>query len=230
MIGLIPAAGLATRLGGLPKFSLPLPPTLASYPGQTLLDFHLDFHTKYCDLTIVVTRPENSFLFKKYFAVPNVGVFVSETDTMAETVLTTHEIIGGTEYLLTMPDTYFSKNLRPDFCMEPRAENSEVRLATWRVGKGQKGEVGQVEVNRHHLVTNHADKEPGCQFPLLWGAMTFGSEYLKYVNRTDAHIGIGLSRALGEGAVIESRLQPGRYIDCGTPDGFVAMFDLKPDA
>jgi hypothetical protein len=99
MIGLIPCAGRATRLGGLPKFLLPCGTNLSSPSTRggalCLMSRLIIDMRKYCVRIVVPSSPTNDELIKTYVLpqlprnvrdhvdVLDIGI----TDTMTETVL-----------------------------------------------------------------------------------------------------------------------------------------------
>ena len=54
IIGIIPACGNATRMGGIAKFNLKIPKS-----NETLISWHVKYQLKYCDKVIILVKKEH---------------------------------------------------------------------------------------------------------------------------------------------------------------------------
>jgi hypothetical protein len=220
---IIPAAGLATRMGGIPKFLLPLYHKNNEVGAfRTLLEFHISLSLNFGNRTVITTRPENALLLSKYIVPGVVELMCMETETMSETILRTTKYCPADEYLMVMPDTFYSK----DFSVsEMELKDNEIcALALWNVTSDQKGAVGQIGIDSEGKIISHEDKSLKSNLPFVWGAMSFSQSFLTHLTPEMQHIGYGISHFLEKrvqgSSFIGSRLQPGEYIDCGTHEGF----------
>ena len=235
-VAFIPAAGVASRFGGLPKFLLPSaefrsddsPSGNLAWP--TLLSRHLSYARRFSDLVILSTRPENSLLLAPYLVPGKVELLVMETLTMSETVLRMSRVVPAMENLILMPDTFFSD----EFDSEKMAlsEDEILSVAVWEVRPHQVGSVGSVEVSNldtRPVVSGHRDKDKGSSYAWMWGAMNISRDALELLDAGTPHVGYLLDAILALGderRVVGARPQRGAYIDCGTPDGFYDQLSL----
>ena len=136
---LIPAAGQATRMRGLPKFLLPID---ESY--TTLLENHiinisniLDNHNR----ILIGIRPDLLPIVKSLnLSSENVIFIEMVTSTMNETILNLTENSDSHYFQLIMPDTYFL-GVQPYAQLEPNPELCD--LAIWKIRDEQRGKLSQ---------------------------------------------------------------------------------------
>ena len=96
MDGILPAAGSALRMRGIPKFLLPCSPQY-----RTLLERHLDNLLEYCEIVWIPTRPELVNLLQSLGLSSDRVVIVSlSTQTMTETVLKIASISSANNFML----------------------------------------------------------------------------------------------------------------------------------
>ena len=102
MIGIVPAAGNATRLNGLPKMLLPIPDSTLF--GETRRKMLI------CNIEHVVTGTRvGNLTFLQGLCDEKVELFEANTDTMSETVLRSRDHMPDPNEWVCfgMPDTYF---------------------------------------------------------------------------------------------------------------------------
>ncbi len=228
-LAIIPAAGTATRMGGLPKFLLPTidrehDKTVHSL-NPTLLEQHIRYGLDFAEMVIIVTRPENAYLMKSFLVPNKVEVLVMETKSMTETVIRTARVCNAAENIILMPDTYFTEGFNSSSLA---LEGSEViSLGLWKIRPEQVGSVGQIECHGEpglsNFVRNHSDKDPDCEFPFLWGAMNISSAGINLLDEEMPHVGYLISKLLDSDHSrfqVGARFQSGQYIDCGTMSGY----------
>jgi len=96
-IGVLPASGKASRIGGIPKFCLPVS------DERSLLQWHVEQMLEVCDEVRIATRPEWVPIVQNMDM--NIKLIVREPSTMSDAI---KFMIG--EYndtvLVGMPDTY----------------------------------------------------------------------------------------------------------------------------
>ena len=170
MDGILPAAGSALRMRGIPKFLLP-----CSAEYRTLLERHLDNMLEYCEIVWIPTRPELVNLLQSLGLSSDRVVIVSlSTQTMTETVLKIASISSANDFMLCMPDTYFYGELP---YKELAKLNSDINLACWEIRKEQMGKLGQIEFTDSRIakgkIISSRDKDPACEFKHSWGALSF---------------------------------------------------------
>jgi hypothetical protein len=212
---ILPAAGLAKRMRGIPKFLLP-----ASAGYKSLLEIHLENLVDLYSSVLLPTRPELIPVIESLdFDLRNVELIGMKTSTMSETILNTISISSEEKHLLIMPDTYFYgerpyKSFNPDtvFC----------ELTCWRIREEQRGNLGEVEIIDGKVI-NIIDKSLTSNLKYSWGALTFTNELKPYIKKQDPHIGYAVKNALDDGKQISPLLVDGQYFDCGTPGEYVEL-------
>lgn len=203
---ILPAAGLATRMRGLPKFALPV-----SAEYETLLERHVRSALEVVDTVWVPTRPEHVALVRGIVPDSRVVVIGMEKQSMSETVLTTAALSGADRYVLGMPDTYLLGESPYPYLA---GSSTTLALAAWPIRENQRGKLGQLGVT-NGLVTDVVDKDPRCQHDLAWGAVGFHRSFLDHVVATEPHIGYAIPKLITTGVPVLT--MSGEYYDCGTP-------------
>jgi hypothetical protein len=219
--GILPAAGLASRMRVLPKFLLP-----HSADYETLIEKHIRQMSKVCEKIWIPTRPEQVPLLSSLgISSEKVAILPMITNSMTETVLRTSEIAGGgagQKFLLTMPDTFFAGEQPFDFLFS--AEN-KMNLACWEIRPDQIGKLGQVDLCELPLgeVLDARDKDPDCTYRHAWGAMSFERSALEFFRAEMPHPGYALPLMIGARVPIVAKVMEGTYYDCGTPMEYIRM-------
>jgi len=216
---IIPAAGLATRMKGLPKFLLPIDSTYT-----TILEHHINL-VKKDEVSVkniwIATRPDLvSIINTISFKTSNLKVIPMETSTMNETILNLCKIANAESYMLIMPDTYFY-NEKPYLKLEKYPEYCD--LAIWKIKDEQRGKLGEVKVDENGLVQEIIDKNLKANLEFSWGALTFSSKFLQYIDKNDPHVGYAVASALENKKNITTKFIDGEYFDCGTPEEYISL-------
>ena len=216
---LIPAAGLATRMRGLPKFLLPID---NSY--TTILEHHIKSIIKEgidIENIWIATRPDLvSILNTISFEGSNINIIPIETNTMNETILNLHKISKAQYYMLIMPDTYFYGE-NPYTKFENTPEYCD--LAIWKIKDEQRGKLGEVSFNDDGILSEIIDKNPKANLEYSWGALVFSEKFINYIDKNDPHIGYSVASALKNNKKITTKIIKGEYFDCGTPEEYIEL-------
>jgi hypothetical protein len=216
MDAIIPAAGLAARMRGIPKFLLP-----CDMEYLTLIERHIQHLNDVCETIWIPTRPELVGLLDSLgLARDNVVILAVRTENMTQTVSRVMKVSSAEIFQLVMPDTYFHREVPYNITLDP---NSLVNLACWEIRPEQLGKLGQVEINQNSLVTDMKDKDPNCVYDHSWGSTIFRKELQKYMDLSEPHIGYAVKNALMSGEVINAKRINGQYFDCGTPSEYISM-------
>lgn len=219
--GILPAAGLATRMRGLPKFLLP-----CDDQYTTLIEKHVTSLLNTCDTVWIPTRPEQTILLETLgLSSDRVVVVPMTTGTMTQTVMRLANISGATRFVLVMPDTYFFGEQPYEYLANSK---NELNLACWDIRPEQRGKLGQVliEGGNKGTILDSKDKDPECVYPHSWGAMAFDRSILSLAEASMPHTGYLIKPALVAGKSLEGSVMAGRYFDCGTPREYLQMLDL----
>ena len=213
VIGLLPASGSAKRLGGLPKFSLPIS------ENTSLLEHHVMLMRDVCDEIRISTRAEWIRILENM----NLGsaiVTEYEPSTMLDAV---HKLVklGGEEFIVGMPDTCYLGFAENPYKSLANTQG-DVALGLWACDDSLRGKVGQVRTEASGVVVEVIDKVASCDFPEMWGAFKFNSK-----NTLDLSLenpSLQFQKWIDEGTTISSSTIQGRYIDAGSFSGVKDLY------
>lgn len=209
MIGIIPVAGNATRMGGFLKFLLPVP-----NQNQTLISWHIENQLKICEKVIIATKAENATLFKFLTKNEKICVFIVETETMSETVINVVNAFPSEEYVLGMPDTFcFGEN---PYDKLNSLNKNDIEVCLWSTEEYQIEKLGQVLINKNNEIIDVVDKNKNFNYPFIWGIIKFKKSFINFFNKELSHIGLSLMPAITGGMVARGIVIKGKYFDCGT--------------
>lgn len=224
MIGILPAAGRASRLNGIPKFLLPV--------GDTyLLDFHLKAQKAAgVDPVIIGTHPHN-YPFLCDCVIGAATCYPVETTTQSQTVLSARRFFGEAPALMTMADTWFEDATVLTRLVRPVLDfQAVVAVALWFLRPDQRGQLGQCLV-RDGLVVDVIDKEPDCPYLYAWGALAWSRSFWGFIHPADPHPGYALARAIQAGIQPRAVFAEGAYYDLGTFAQYQRLLvDLREEA
>jgi CTP:molybdopterin cytidylyltransferase MocA len=226
-IGILPAAGLAQRMNGIPKFMLPI-----GGSHRSLLDYHADLIGPFVEKLVCATRPSWAELVQLHLdGRPKVVVKATVSDSMTETV------VGGlsTEKwdwaLIGMPDTLFhlgggnpyaelaaTIERHCDQYAQPTAPG--LVLVCFPTATQQEGVVGSILLDETLEVSAHADKNPSKNFGHHWGLMAINRAGFSLFDIKTPHTGYVIDVFLEGGHPITAAVSKSSYIDCGTFDEY----------
>lgn len=212
-VAVIPAAGRAVRLNGLPKFLLPIDASLS------LLSYHLKMASEYADITIIGTRPEFSSLVLEISKDFRAKTCVVDTKTLTETVCEITRGLAPRTLTVHLPDTHVGdENI---FAKLEKATLSKEKsgLALWRSSESQRGHLGQVKIEssgKDFKVVQIVDKDPEFFTGYHWGAISFFRPDLESWSRTEPTIGNIAANLIQQGEEFFSILSDSSYVDLGT--------------
>lgn len=216
--GILPAAGLASRMRGLPKFLLP-----ASSDYETLLERHIRQMSEVCETIWIPTRPELVALIATLgLSSERVVVLPMNSHSMTETIMKTSDIAGVPKLMIVMPDTYFSGEQPYEFLAKTL---DPMNLALWPIRAEQLGKLGQVRIRAlpEGAVLDARDKDETCDYPHAWGAMSLDVETLRHATQDMPHTGFMIPELIKLNISIHGKLMDGLYYDCGTPTEYINM-------
>jgi hypothetical protein len=213
-IGVLPASGKASRIGGIPKFCLPIS------DERSLLQWHVEQMLEVCDEVRVSTRAEWVPIIQNMDM--NIKLIVREPSTMSDAV----KFMVG-EYndtvLIGMPDTYILNAPGNIYKGLFKEDTADLVLGIWECGENLKGRVGQVLVS-HDKVIDSEDKLDDCSYPDMWGTMLFRKNMIRYIDTTLDHPGKQLKEWISKGANIKAVRPGGQYMDIGTLRGLKQLY------
>jgi hypothetical protein len=213
-IGVLPASGRASRIGGIPKFCLPIS------DERSLLQWHVEQMLEVCDEVRVSTKAEWVPIIQNMDM--NVKLIVREPSTMSDAV---KFMVGdyNDTVLIGMPDTYILN--APGNIYKPlfKDNTADLILGIWECGEGLKGRVGQVLVSQDKVIDSE-DKVDNCDYPDIWGTMLFRKNMIRYIDTTLDHPGKQLKEWISMGSNIKAVRPGGQYMDIGTLRGLKQLY------
>ena len=213
-IGVLPASGKASRIGGIPKFCLPIS------DERSLIQWHVEQMLERCDEVRISTRSEWVPIIQNMDM--NVKIMVREPSTMSDAV---KYMVGdyNDTVLIGMPDTYILNATGNIYKGLFKEDTADIVLGIWECGENLKGRVGQVLVS-HDKVIDSEDKVDNCNYPDMWGTMLFRKNMIRYIDTTLDHPGKQLKEWISKGANIKAVRPGGQYMDIGTLRGLKQLY------
>lgn len=212
-IGILPASGKASRIGGIPKFCLPVSET------ESMIQWHVKQMLEVCDEVRVSTKSEWVPIIQNMNM--NIKLLVREPSTMSDAI---KFMVGDhtDTVLIGMPDTYIlgcTTNIyksMTDTC-------GDLVLGTWNCDSELKGRVGQVLVSDKKVIESK-DKVYDCDYPDMWGTMLFRKNLVRYINPLLDHPGKQIQDWIDMNLDIKATSPGGRYVDIGTLSGLKKLY------
>jgi GTP:adenosylcobinamide-phosphate guanylyltransferase len=213
-IGVLPASGKASRIGGIPKFCLPIS------DERSLLQWHVEQMLELCDEVRISTRSEWVPIIQNMDM--NVKIMVREPSTMSDAV---KYMVGdyNDTVLVGMPDTFIlnsSSNIYKGLFQEKTAD---LVLGIWECVESLKGRVGQVLVSNNKVVDSE-DKVDNCNYLDMWGTMLFQNNMIRFIDPKLDHPGKQLKEWISQGFNIKAVRPGGQYMDIGTLRGLKQLY------
>lgn len=215
---IIPAAGNASRMRGLPKFLLP-----CDDDYLTLIEKHINSLISSVDNIWIPTNPKYISILESLFEdIKKVKILPMKSKTMSETVKLTISNLNKSNYMLVMPDTYYTDDQPYQLLISSRVDKV-ANLICWETRPSQIGKLGEVAFLQDGKLEHIIDK-PGEQvYKHAWGAITFTQSLNKYINIDDPHIGYAIEKAHYDNQDIYCFEAKGGYYDCGTPNEYIDL-------
>jgi hypothetical protein len=213
-IGILPASGRASRIGGIPKFCLPVS------DERSLLQWHVEQMLELCDEVRISTRAEWVPIIQNMDM--NIKLIVREPSTMSDAI----KFMVG-EYndtvLVGMPDTYILNAPGNVYKQMFKETSADLVLGVWECGNELKGRVGQILLSGDKVIESE-DKTDSCEYLDMWGSMLFRKNMIRYLDPELEHPGKQLKEWILEGKNIIGVRPGGKYIDIGTLRGLKNLY------
>ena len=214
LVGVLPASGKASRIGGIPKFCLPIS------DQRCLLQWHVEQMLEICDEVRVSTRPEWVPIIQNMDM--NIKLIVKEPSTMSDAI---KFMIGehNDTVFVGMPDTYILNSPVNIYKEMMKEDTADLVLGVWECNPELKGRVGQVLVSENRVIGSE-DKVEDCNYPDMWGTMLFRKNMIRYLDPKLDHPGKQLKQWIAERSDIKAVRPGGRYMDIGTLKGLKQLY------
>lgn len=235
VIGIVPAAGYGTRLGGLPYPKELLPITVSGKQLLTVLESNLvQLAEAGVSEAVIVIRPHKAII-REYLGDRRFGLtlhYVEQKEQLSKEGLpdaVASAFYRADLYFMLMGDVYFTasgmvRELRQ--AMEQR-RNALAGVLTWPTDEPHRFGIVQQQDGR---ITSVVDKPVAAEAPaLMWGAVAFRPGFWPFVKGERETFSKALHRAAQDFPVI-SVPASGKYLDLGTPTSFAQGFTLVNSA
>jgi UTP-glucose-1-phosphate uridylyltransferase len=228
---IIPAAGTASRFGGLPKFLLPCNPS-----GKSLLSLHVEasLMANLGEIRIVVHPSMHAFISELMMAKSSkVEVIKFESNSMTETI--SHAVncmpCSDENCVITLPDTFNTGMNSTAFSQELSQMSSMLNsLLLWEMDDSKTGKLGQVSLDStRKVIQDVVDKDPTCDYPYFWGAISLKSQILRDLDVRTPTISHNLKELIQNGESISAVVSRSEYFDCGNFNDYKRMLDRRND-
>jgi hypothetical protein len=213
IIGVLPASGSASRLGGIPKFCLPL------NEDESLIQWHINHLSKICDQVHISTRKMWIPILHQMNLPKNCFIFELEPSTMSGAIkeMSTE---SNARYIIGMPDTYMPDS-NGEFYTDLANSNSDVTLAAFPCHDQLIGRVGQILFNQDGDVLDVMDKVPSCEYEFLWGALALNGVSVDPLLATPS---LQIMDWVREGKSVKALKAIGTYLDIGTVSAIKSLY------
>ena len=213
VIGILPASGKASRVGGIPKFCLPIS------DERSLLQWHVEQMLEVCDEVRVSTRAEWVPIIQNMDM--NIKLIVREPSTMSDAV----KFMVG-EYndtvLIGMPDTYIL-GAQKNIYKEMSKVSGDLVLGAWECSDELKGRVGQIRLSNDKVMSS-MDKAQDCNYEYMWGTMLFRKNLIRYIDTSLDHPGKQIQEWIDMSLDVRAVKPGGKYMDIGTLKGLKQLY------
>jgi hypothetical protein len=212
-IGVLPASGKASRIGGIPKFCLPVS------EKESILQWHVNQMLEVCDEVRVSTRSEWVPIIQNMNM--DIKLIVREPSTMSDAV---KFMVGdyNDTVLIGMPDTYIL-GCNNNIYKEMMDTVGDLVLGTWNCDPDLKGRVGQILVSNGKVIASK-DKVSDCNYSDMWGTMLFRKNLIRYIDPELEHPGKQIQDWIDANLDIRYVSPGGRYMDIGTFNGLKQLY------
>ena len=213
-IGLLPASGKATRVGGIPKFILPIS------DETSLIEWHIKQMQEVCGEIRICTRPEWLPIIENLNL--SVELHGKQPSSMTDAL---QFLVNNDEanFLVGMPDTYIGSG--PENIYRPLLEfDSEVVLGAFNCPVELFGKVGQIET-MNGRVLKAVDKQSGCTLNKMWGLLYFQDNSIALLDSTFDSPSKQIQGWIDSKHSVSSVDISGKYIDAGTFQGICTLYE-----
>ena len=210
---ILPAAGSASRMNGIPKFLLPI-----AIDGTSLIERHLkNIPPEIENIWIPTTSVFEPLI--RGLNQKGIQVVVFSTKSMTETIIEVTQRSSASKFAIIMPDTYFMGENPLEYLIE---SSDDLNIACWKIKAEQRGKLGQIEIKDGQIL-QIIDKDPDCEFEYSWGALSFNRKFIDLLEPEMPHVGFAIPKALSHDLTHSTKIMDGEYFDCGTPTEYLDL-------
>lgn len=223
MIGILPAAGNATRMIGLPKALLPI-------NGTTLIGRHVALMQAVGPHRIAIGSKGATFQLLDAMFGDDTLMYRADTETMSQTVLAARHYAYDAEMtMLGLPDTYVEDDLAYIRLSNALLKGADVAVGLFVARPEQRHKLGMCMVEQGQ-VTEVRDKPEHTTMIYAWGVLAWKQKFWEFIQPDDPHVGYALPRAIAAGLNVEAVRMLGGFWDAGTYTEYSDLiFHLKQE-
>jgi molybdopterin-guanine dinucleotide biosynthesis protein A len=217
-IGLIPAAGNASRISGLPKYLLPT-------KGGFLLRRLYNMMSTACAPKIITNTTQYDMM-KLYAKYTSIVKLVTPSSTMTETLTRGRagaKVGSHSRVLFGMPDTYFEDIDAFKKMSAALDDGAQLVVGHFETRPEQRASLGMCAFNDAGDLIAVMDKQPETYLTRAWGVLAWRSEFWEYLSPDMPHVGYGIEPAIRGGLDVRHIALDGSYWDCGTVSEYAHM-------
>ncbi len=222
---IIPAAGSATRMKGIPKYLLPV-----GLDSKPLIFHHLEaaLEANLRDVFVAIAPTMQEYMkellkdFKE-----SVHLLPIQSISLSDTLIQSYEFSKSQNreevVSVSLPDTYNSGFLDRSFVEALVKVRSYSRgLMLWKIAINQKGKMGQVDFDlKNFQAKDIVDKDLNCDYEHIWGAFSLLGSDIQKLNIKNATVGDDINSMIHSGHRFHCEVVNGRIFDCGTITEYV---------
>lgn len=213
-IGIIPCAGTATRIHGIPKYLLPVPD---GYLLGKLITRMQELHVQ----AVIGVNPENAGIVSQYKKTAFVHT-AKQYKTMTETVLSCRSFANGDDVLFGMPDTFIDDDACFQKLTSALDDGADVAVGVFYARPKQHLKAGMCAICEAQVVSV-VDKPQNTDLRWLWGVLAWKPAFWEHMQADDPHVGYALPRAIAAGCDVRAVKLDGHYWDAGTFDEYAEL-------
>lgn len=216
MIGLIPCAGSAVRIHGIPKYLLPL-------PQGYLLDILIKRMKAVGAKPVIGANQFNSGLVKEYAKEESVYI-PDHYNTMTQTVIGYRQHMDINEpVLFGMPDTYIEDDDCFPKLLAALDDGAHVAVALFLPRPNQHMKAGMCTIHGNQVQESIDKPANKLHYTHVWGALAWKAEFWDLLQPEYPHVGYALPQAIKKGLDVRAVKMDGGYYDCGTFDEYTEL-------
>lgn len=219
IVGVLPASGKASRIGGIPKFCIPIS------DERSLIQWHVEKMLEVCDEVRVATRSEWVPIIQNMDM--NIKIIIREPSTMSDAI----KFVAGDDenVLVGMPDTFILNSSNNPYKEMLKEKDADIVLGSWDCTEDLKGKVGQILLFNDKVIGSQ-DKSINCNYMDMWGAILFRNNMVKYIDPKLEHPGKQLEEWINNKINIKAVKPGGQYMDIGTLKGLKQLYKEMDNA
>jgi len=219
-MGLIPAAGKSTRMGGLQKMLLPIRHSfLLRSRAAALLDAG-------CSNVFIAANNENNQLIQAAM-IGTGSMYITATETMPGTLRAGRQWTGNHRVLMAMADTWWEDE-ELLLKMNHALDVADVVVGVFQTRTEQRHKLGMCVIDLEDRLIAIQDKPADTHgYVHAWGAVGWNVAFWRHIYPAHKSLSESLNSAIHAKLRIEIVYAQGGYWDCGTLDEYAHLLNYQ---